>query len=412
MNKHVQIKKDKLIWKFSFYGLLKNLRFFEPYLYIYFLNLDFSLFQIGLLLSIRQIVVYLTEIPSGVFADNYGKKTSLLICFISYLISFVFFFLTRTFLIAATGMLFFAIGEAFRSGTHKSIIYSYLEEKGWFNLKTYVYCITRSFSLIGTFFSVFLSIILVLNIPNLKWIFLITMVPYILDFFLVFSYPNYLNEKTQTSFNLKKFFKLLVSNLKSLFSKKLVKKYLLNSSIYDSIFKSSKDYIQPIIKNIAAVSGIYIIGSYTQEENMKILLGLIYGFFYIFNAIASRNSYLFQKKFKSSKFLNISFDLMGFIFILLAIVTKFNIVPLIIFLFFIFALKRNIRKPMVVDVFGNITEKNERATIHSIDSQLRSIFMVFIAPLLGFFADNFSISTAFLIFGVIIFIINIFLKKD
>jgi len=412
MNKHVQIKKDKLIWKFSFYGLLKNLRFFEPYLYIYFLNLDFSLFQIGLLLSIRQIVVYLTEIPSGVFADNYGKKTSLLICFISYLISFVFFFLTRTFLIAATGMLFFAIGEAFRSGTHKSIIYSYLEEKGWFNLKTYVYGRTRSFSLIGTSLSGFLSIILVLNIPNLKWIFLITMVPYILDFFLVFSYPNYLNEKTQTSFNLKKFFKLLVSNLKSLFSKKLVKKYLLNSSIYDSIFKSSKDYIQPIIKNIAAVSGIYIIGSYTQEENMKILLGLIYGFFYIFNAIASRNSYLFQKKFKSSKFLNISFDLMGFIFILLAIVTKFNIVPLIIFLFFIFALKRNIRKPMVVDVFGNITEKNERATIHSIDSQLRSIFMVFIAPLLGFFADNFSISTAFLIFGVIIFIINIFLKKD
>src|SRR6056297_2986125 len=399
MNKHVQIKKDKLIWKFSFYGLLKNLRFFEPYLYIYFLNLDFSLFQIGLLLSIRQIVVYLTEIPSGVFADNYGKKTSLLICFIS-------------FLIAATGMLFFAIGEAFRSGTHKSIIYSYLEEKGWFNLKTYVYGRTRSFSLIGTSLSGFLSIILVLNIPNLKWIFLITMVPYILDFFLVFSYPNYLNEKTQTSFNLKKFFKLLVSNLKSLFSKKLVKKYLLNSSIYDSIFKSSKDYIQPIIKNIAAVSGIYIIGSYTQEENMKILLGLIYGFFYIFNAIASRNSYLFQKKFKSSKFLNISFDLMGFIFILLAIVTKFNIVPLIIFLFFIFALKRNIRKPMVVDVFGNITDKKQRATIHSIDSQLRSIFMIFIAPLLGFFADRLSISTAFLIFGLIIFIINIFLKKD
>src|SRR6056297_866309 len=217
MNKHVQIKKDFQIWKFSFYGLLKNLRFFEPYLYIYLLNLNFSLFHIGILFAIRETTVYILEVPTGIFADNYGRKTSLLICFISYIISFVLFFFVTNFLIASVAMLFFGIGEAFRSGTHKSIIYKYLEQKNWFDHKTFVYGRTRSFSLIGTSLSAFLSIFIVLNIPAMKWIFIITIIPYILDFLLIASYPESLNEKSGAEFSLKKFLKLTFSQLKSLF---------------------------------------------------------------------------------------------------------------------------------------------------------------------------------------------------
>ncbi|WIF95943.1 MFS transporter [Caminicella sporogenes] len=173
------IKNDKQIWKFCFYGFLKNLKFFEPYL----LNITNSnLFKIGILFSIKEIVTYIFEIPSGIFANNYGKKKELMLCFSFYIISFLFFFTGKNFFILALGMIFFGLGEAFRSGTHKAMIYSYLEQRGWFKHKTFVYGRTKSFSLLGSAVSAFLSIIFVLNFPSSRWIFLICIIPYILDF--------------------------------------------------------------------------------------------------------------------------------------------------------------------------------------------------------------------------------------
>jgi len=41
------INKNKDIIKFGFYGLLKNLKFFEPFLWLYFLVNGLSLLEIG-----------------------------------------------------------------------------------------------------------------------------------------------------------------------------------------------------------------------------------------------------------------------------------------------------------------------------------------------------------------------------
>jgi len=62
----MNIKEDKNIKKFSFYGLLKNLKFFEPFLYIFFLSIGFSYFQIGSLISFREITKNILEVPSGI----------------------------------------------------------------------------------------------------------------------------------------------------------------------------------------------------------------------------------------------------------------------------------------------------------------------------------------------------------
>ena len=59
----------------------------------YLLGLNFSLFKIGVLFSIREAIIYIFEVPSGIIADNYGKKKELMICFIFYIISFLLFFI-------------------------------------------------------------------------------------------------------------------------------------------------------------------------------------------------------------------------------------------------------------------------------------------------------------------------------
>ena len=68
------IRSDLQIKKFCAYGFLKNLKFFEPYLLIFLMGKGISLFEIGILISVREIIINVFEIPSGVIADYFGRK--------------------------------------------------------------------------------------------------------------------------------------------------------------------------------------------------------------------------------------------------------------------------------------------------------------------------------------------------
>ncbi len=410
---HELIKKDRQIKKFCLYGFLKNLRFFEPYLYIYLIQVvHLNLFQIGTLFSIRGIIIYLFEVPSGIFADQYGKKTELMICFIFYIASFLFFFLGGSYAIVAVGMVLFGLGEAFRSGTHKAMIYSYLEQKGWFGHKTFVYGRTRSFSLIGSSLSAFTAIFLIIKLPRMQSIFLFSIIPYILDFLLIWFYPETLNEPVETTISIKNFITHSIKQLKNIFANRPLRKVVVSSSLFDAIFKVLKDYIQPILNDIILVSGIYVVASMDAATQLKIILGIIYGVMYIFSSWVSRNVYRLNLKFNSDKLMDISFDIFGIVFFIMffAIKTKIMLVVILLY-FFLYPLKDG-RRPMVVDVLGDCMKKNERATVLSIDSQLSSLFMIILAPLLGYIADRFSIATLFFIVGLSILILNRFLRVE
>jgi len=404
-----KIKKDPQIWKFCFYGLLKNLKFFEPYLLIYLLGIGFNMFIIGILFSVREVITYIFEVPSGIFADNYGKKKELMLCFTFYIISFIFFFIGKSFFILIIAMIFFGLGEAFRSGTHKAMIYSYLEQKGWFEYKAFVYGRTRSFSLLGSAISAFLSIIFILNLPSERWIFIICILPYIIDFILIWSYPESLDERRSNEINLREFFLEGFVQLKNIIFNKNLNKLLISSSLYDGIFKTIKDYIQPILKIAILASVTSGLSRFNGEEVLKIYLGVTYGVFYIFSSIASRNVYRLKKIATSNKLLVISFDIMAALLLILSIAISNNITIIIIALFFILYVLKDARRPIFVDVCGDHIEKNQRATVLSVDSQLRALFTVILAPTFGFVSDRYSIGTLFLLIALFIFIVNRFL---
>lgn len=408
---HELIKKNNQIKKFCLYGFLKNLMFFEPYLYIYLIQvMQLSLFQIGTLFSIRGIIIYIFEVPSGIFADQYGKKTELMFCFIFYIASFFFFFLGGSYAIVAVAMVFFGLGEAFRSGTHKAMIYAYLEQKGWFEHKTFVYGRTRSFSLIGSSLSAFTAIFLIIKLPRMQSIFLFSIIPYILDFLLIWSYPDTLNEPVETTISIKNFFTYSIKQLKNVFANASLRKVVISSSLFDAIFKVLKDYIQPILKDIILVSGIYIVVSMEADTQLKIILGLIYGAMYIFSSWVSRNVYRLNLKFKSDKLMDISFDILGVVFFIMFFAIKTKIMLAVILLYFFLYLLKDGRRPLAVDVFGDYMKKNERATVMSIESQVGSFFMIVLAPLFGYIADKFSIATLFFVVGLSILVLNRFLR--
>ena len=396
-----EIKKDPIIRKFSLYGLLKNLKFFEPYLIIYLLSFNISLLNIGFLYSIREIIIYIFEVPSGIIADHYGKKNELMMCFLFYIASFLLFFIGSSFYLFTIAMIFYGLGEAFRSGTHKSMILTYLEKKNWFSYKTFVYGRTRSYSLIGSSISSFLSIILIIALPATRWIFLITTLPYIADFLLILSYPDDLNEKQVTQIRVVDFIKLSKDNLIDIFKQKFLLKIVLSSSTYDGIFKTIKDYIQPILLVLIAVE---------SEKTVKVILGILYGLFFLFSSLASRNVYKLRNIFDASKLMNYSFLIqsIGLLFIALSIQLK-NI-PMGIAMFFILYVIKDARRPIFVDFSSDYMTKTQRATVLSIESQVRSFFIIIMAPFIGYISDNLGISTAFLILSLLAFFLTAILK--
>lgn len=401
MNKdYLDIKKDKQIWKFCFYGFFKNLKFFEPYLFIYLLSKDLNFLQIGLLYSIREAFKYIFEVPSGIIADNYGKRNELMVCFIFYIASFVFFFNGNGFGVISIGMVLFGLGEAFRSGTHKAMIYSYLEKKNWFMHKSFVYGRTRSFSLLGSSISAFLSIIFALNIEKLNILFLLSIIPYIFDFFLIKSYPDYLNERRESEVSISKFYQLLVKHMKEVVRDFDLVKLIFNVSIYDSIFNSLKDYIQPLLQIVLLGGGALVVLNLGEEQTARFYMGMFYGIIYIINSFASRNVYRLVENKDTEYVMNIYYLIFGVLSMAIAGAILIDSRVMLILSYGLIFLLYDTRRPLFVDAAGDMMDKDERATVLSVESQMRALLVIVLAPLFGMIVDVFSIFTLFMVIGV------------
>ena len=409
------INKQGIMYKFKFYGFFKNLKFFEPYLIIIFLAWEINLFQIGILIAIQEIITFIFEVPSGMLADTRGKKTELMFCFIFYIISFIFYFMGPAYIFLILGAMLFGLGEAFRSGTHKAMEMKWMEKNDILQYKSFVYGTTRSYSLYGSAISSVLSIILILNIPASRWIFLITIIPYIIDFVLIATYPSYMNEHSPKKSSYWKDFITAFKGLKIVATDRRLRKGLLSTSFYDGIYKSLKDYIQPIIKLFIAILLVdFALASSPLEEEffLTLFLGLIYASFYLVSSYSSKKAYFIQKKLKSSKF---AMDLIFYIFAILilgeAILIWFQI-PLFIIIFYLFIyIFYNMRRPIAIDFLGDIMSKDQRATILSVEALLKSILVVIFAPLFGYIAEVYSIGVLFLWLGIFTLLINFFLLR-
>lgn len=403
----MDIKNNKQIKKFCFYGFFKNLRFFEPYLFIYFMNNGLNFFLIGTLFSVREIIVYLFEIPSGVIADYFGKKNELMFCFMMYIISFIFFFIGQHYIIILIGMVFFGLGEAFRSGTHKAMIYAYLEKNNVFHLKNKVYGYTRSYSKMGSAISSFLSILIILNLKYYRTIFLFSIIPYILDFLLIRSYPDTLNDKSDIDFSFGILLKLMKKQVVSIVKNIRLNLVIINSSVYNSVYSALKDYIQPIIVGIMLMHIQSF--SLSLDDMTKISLGLLYGFFSIGSVFVSRHSYKLNRYISSEKIMMYSFLLFGLSLNIISISIHFDW-PIIVFvLFFLIYVSKDLRKVHFVEFAGNHMAKEERATVMSYNNQLKSTLLVVFSPIFGLVADVFSIQAMFIMISIALLMIYLVL---
>jgi MFS family permease len=406
--------RDLQFYKFSAYGFLKNLRFFDPFIILFFLEMGINYIQIGILFSIREIAVNILELPTGIVADSYGRRRSMIFSFISYIISFAIFYFFPGFFQYAVAMIFFSFGEAFRTGTHKAMILTYLDIKGLRDYKVHYYGHTRSASQLGSAFSALIAMVLVFLKGSYRIVFLSSIIPYLLELILMLSYPKELDgkiEKGKASF-LKNMIDAAIKTTKnfiSIFKNGLIIKALFNSSVFSALYKSTKDYIQPMIKSYALT--IPVLLAVSDKQRTTVVIGIVYFFIYLMTSYTSRKSGTFSNKVKHiSSGINMTY-FFGTTLLLLSGIFLYLKLYLISILFFIMMyLIENLRKPLNVGYISDLISLNVMATGLSGESQLKTIFTAVFSFLMGVVAQYAGVSVAIISVSLITILIFPFIK--
>lgn len=399
--------KDIQYYKFCMYGFLKNLRFFEPFLILFLLEKEISFFQIGTLYAVREILINILEIPSGVFADVLGRKRSLMTSFLFYIISFVIFFYSQEFYFMLVAIIFYAIGDAFRTGTHKAMIFEYLRLNSWEDQRANYYGNTRSWSQIGSAISSLAAAAIVFYSGNYSSIFLYSILPYLADFLLIASYPNALNGETSKlmNTNLKQEFLKIIRDFVFAFKHIKVLKAISNLSVHSGFHRAIKDYLQPVIQTFAL--SIPVLFYLSDKQKTAVLIGVLYFIVYLLTAVASRKAGAFKDKTKSNAHaLNITMYVGFSMAFISGLLFHYTFYMISIVLYLIIFLVENLRNPIGIEHVSNLFNDKVLATALSTNSQAKSLLAALMAPVLGFFADQYGIGISLMLLALILMLLS------
>ena len=402
--------KDLQYYKFCLYGFLKNLRFFEPFLYLFFLEKGLSFLQIGALITVREITRNVLEIPTGILADVMGRRRTMIFAFVFYILSFFIFYISTVYWLFIFAMLFFSFGDAFRTGTHKAMIFEYLKIKGWDNQKVFYYGHTRSWSQMGSAISSLIAAFIVFYSGSYKFIFLFSTIPYVFDLALMITYPKELDGKIQIfeGRKVKDNFRKVIKEVIHSFRDVRLFKAISNISVYSGFYRAVKDYLQPVLNTFVLALPVYFVC--TREQTSAMVIGGVYFIIYFLTSYASRKSGKISEKFKGlTRPLNLSL-LVGLLFgVLSGIFYKQDISVMAVFSIMIFIgiyLIENIRKPMGIAYVTELLNENIMATALSTESQVKSVYAALLAPLIGFLADVLGIGIALLLVSAFLLVLT------
>lgn len=399
--------KNRQFYQFCAYGFLKNLRFFDPFLLLFFLSKGFDYFDIGMLYAIREIGFILTEIPSGIFADTFGRKKTLVFSYIAYILSFLAFYFAPSFGLVAGAMLLFSLGESFRSGTHKALIFAYLEHKNWTDLKTDYYGNTRACSQLGSALSATLAAAIVILNANLETIFLFSTVPYLFGLINLSFYPRYLDTVDKRSSFPKLWKKAIQLTLESLaaFKQKQMVLAAFNLSFYSAYYKSTKDYLQVLILGFSA--GIVFIPNFNSDQQNAIFIGVAYTLLYLLSSVASKKSQKFRSLFMSDKgALNSSLIVGVLVGGFAGLLLFFDLKLAAVVLFFGIYIIENLRKPIGISRIIDYSSEKINATVLSMRSQIQALITALLSLFIGFISDLYTVGLALMLTTLLLLLLS------
>ena len=356
--------------------LLKAVKWFMivmPIIVLFFESKGLSLTQIMILQGTYSLFVALFEIPSGFFADIYGRKNSLVIgsifLFLGYVI-FSFFSGFNEFLFAE---ILLGIGGSLISGADSAILYDTLleikEDKEYTKIEGRTYAIGNFSEGIAGVLGGFLAMTSI-NMPV-----------YIQTIVMFLSIPIAMTlVEPKSSYKLAKSFSSIITVVKDTFIyQRKLRWYIVYSSSMGIATLSIAWFVQPFLMEI---------------DTPIIYYGIIWAFLNFTAGITSYYSYLFNNH---NLLIYISLIMITSLVLLGFNISYFGL----IFIILIYLL-RGIITPKLRNLININSTSERRATVLSLRSFVIRISFAVIAPILGYISDSSDLSLVFYVLAFIV----------
>jgi MFS family permease len=351
-----------------------------PIITLYFLESGLSIRDIFVLQVIFSVAIVVLEVPSGYFADTFGRKGSLVLGVIVGTAGFLMYYFALGFWGFAIAEILLAISAAFLSGADSAFLYDTLQQHGATDQHTRyqgrIISATRFSEAVASLIGGFLATIIAF-----KNIFLVEFI------IMAFAIPIVLSIKEPiVPISTKKrnnIFQILSFTLHE--NKKL---------LYLNIFSG--------IISTATLVMVWFAQPYWEKLEVPIFyFGIMWAGLNILVAIGAFFSHSFEKIFSFRTLFGFIAVLPIVLYGLLALGIKY-IALLIIPLFWVL---RGVFQPISLDYINRETDSSTRATIVSISQLFGRAFFSILSPFLGWIADVWSFETAFatstIVFGIL-----------
>ena len=287
-------------------------------------------------------------------------------------------------------MFFFSIGEAFRTGTHKAIIFDYLKSRGGENERVRIYGYTRSWSKMGSAVSAIIAAGLIFLTGRYSSIFWLCAIPSIINVINFLGYPPQVEGQKHPRRHETHIFKHTWESLAHAWVNKKQRILLLESGGFEGVFKIAKDYIQPVIKTAALSLPLFTM--LASHQRTALLVGIVYSFIFLLSSVVSRQAHVLVKWKESDDLAAATIWTAAVCFYgLLIPLLALKIAVLSLFLFLLLYLIQNIWRPLLVSRLNACSRPEQAATTLSIESQTKSTVAMIIAPVLGLGVDHLGI---------------------
>lgn len=362
----------------SFLGLAQ---IWAPVFIIYqMLGIGLTLPQVLIGETVLAAVIFVLELPSGVFADVFGRKKTLIIQSLFMMASVFVFLISEGLLGVIIAQVLFGTAVALYSGTHESIFFdtlkslkrekSHKKEKGQYRMFNQIFSIVGTISA-GLFASVFISLPLIIA-GVLHFAIFITR--------LFMTEPSYKKSDLHP-------FKHLLSSLNFSFKHKHIRNILLFYAILST----------------AATLLFNTINPFFEISNLPIwAFGIVFAFFSLVSAFVSKYSYRIEAFWglKKSLFLLWIVAVIGFT---LLWGLDWGVVAAILFPALLRA-NQSFGEIITEDALHQKTESHHRATVMSVKGSLTSILTLLALPVLAFTTKSYGLLNSYLIIAVCVFV--------
>ena len=361
--------------------LLKGVLWFMvamPIIILFFQEHGLSLTQIMTLQAIYSFSVALFEIPSGYIADLFGRKQTIALSTVFSFAGYLVFSFYGGFYAFAIAQILVGIGGSLMSGSDSALLYDTLLEIG--NKKAYTKIEGRNYA-IGNFSEATAGIL-----GGFLAVSSIYLPIYVQTGILFLSIPialSLVEPKMHKEDKMDRSLSAIFGVVKFAMIENIKLRWLI---IYSSAM------------GVATLSMAWFAQPFFKEINIPLAyFGILWAGLNFSAGLTSFNSYKFNKSNKRSMLFYLALA-MAVSFLFLGIN---NSIFGLIFILIIYLL-RGVVTPILRNEINENTTSNKRATVLSVRSFIIRISFAICAPILGYLAENYSLSYSFYVLAIIV----------